>query len=284
MLFKFVLGRKKKRLGEQLCTEIRRLEEDLQENLRFQTLRDLLEVYSVRIMQRAIEFFEATKDMRYKTLGEQMQKLLAREDIRKLIERPEDSPRPARHFTAGPLEDTPGRELNRHSSFSLSTLIPEDRAAESLIHTGLSLSACTSKKLHADFASQQTVLRSKLANRLKRKQCASLGNSGDGSELSISESDRSAGRDSCFERELERVMEAYVEEKMSKARDINAKYEEQIAELSHAGQSGIIAKVVQQMKETQQIELLKLVQDVEIRRKAAIAALRQKFLLPSESW
>ena len=49
MLFKFVLGRKKKRIGEQLCAEIRRLEEDLQENLRFQTLRDLLEVYSVRL-------------------------------------------------------------------------------------------------------------------------------------------------------------------------------------------------------------------------------------------
>lgn len=284
MLFKFVLGRKKKRTGEQLCAEIKRLEADLQENLRFQTLRDLLEVYSVRSRQRAMEHFEAVKDKRYKVLGEQMQKLLSREDIRRLIERPEDSPRPLRHFTTGPLEDTPGRELNRHSSFSLSTLVSEDKAAESLIHTGLSLSACTSQKLHADLASQQSVLRGKLANRLKRKKSANLSNSGDGSEISMAESDRSAGRDSCFEKELERVMERYVEEKMTKARDINGKYEEQIAELASASQSGIIAKVVEQMKEAQQSELLSLVQDIETRRKAAISALRQKFLLPSESW
>ena len=100
----------------------------------------------------------------------------------------------------------------------------------------------------------------------------------------MAESDRSAGRDSCFERELERVMETYVEEKMTKARDINGKYEEQIAELASAGKSGIIAKVVAQMKEAQQSELLSLVQDIEARRKAAISALRQKFLLPSECW
>lgn len=270
MLFKFTLKRRKTKKGDQLCSEIARLHSELQENLQFQTLRDLLEVYSVSSTQRSIEFFESIKDNRYKSLTSDMHQLLSRPDIRRLIQRPEDSPRPA--LKSLPLQP------NRHSSFSVSSLVPEDKTAELIIHTGNSLSACTSLKLQEDLNSQKNLLKWKLDNRRKLKENATPRNSvGDGSEINFEETPKNTEKRRIFEFELEKIMEKFIEEKVKKSQEINEKYECQIQEIAHAGASGIVAKVIAQMKEAQQSELLELVKDIENRRSREIQGLRKEF-------
>ena len=303
MLFGVLSKSTKTKTCERLSTEIKRLEALFKRYPDFPTLQDLVDVYSVLSIQRAVEFFEAVRDEKYKQFSAKLQQLLMREDVQELLQRSR-APLRAANLKSAPLRGnpllpfntpTPGEEkswvahmsLAEHikatrtspSSFELSDLSWSSSEADSMIDSELNLSATTAKHLHEDIQSQKEKLRLKLRDRINRMSRKS----GDFTLSEVEEdtenrpkTDRGITYRDVYETKLEALLERFVNEKSKITAEINRKYDEQVREIAAGGSSGIITKVIAQMKSEQDREIKEAIAALEVTRKQEIAGLRKE--------
>lgn len=231
-----------------------------------------------------------------------MQQLLRREDVQALLQSC-SHPLRKRNLKSAPLRGnpllpfntpTPGEEKSwvarvsideqlagmRKSpvSFELSDLSWSSNEADSMIDSELNLSAATRKRLQEDIQSQKEKLGVKLKARIKRMSRPS----GDFTLTGLPEcsenrpyTDRGSASRDTYEEQVETLLEQFVINKAELIAVINNKYDEQVREMEAAGNSGIVAKVIVQMRAEQAREVKEAVEELEARRKVEIAALRK---------
>ena len=163
-------------------------------------------------------------------------------------------------------------------SFELSDLSWSSNEADSMIDSEINLSAATMKHLHQDIESQKEQLSVKLRARIKRMSRPSVDFTLTGLPEACENrpnTDRGPSSRDLYEEKLESLLEKFVTEKTELTVNINGKYEEQVREMEGAGNSGIVARVIAQMRAEQARELREALADLEARRKVEIAALRK---------
>ena len=243
-----------------------------------------------------------------------MQNLLIRKDVLNLIKQPSQTsvsnpPTPSNKQASDETirkkkEEAAVKKRIRAQkfNFAIASSVPETRNAEKIINTHMNDAQTTSKKLQENLKSQGDALHQRL---MQRKAARSRGNSVDAmpskpklftktmtdtspfivpispKNFMSQESDRSGGpaRNQSmehFEEGLEKIMEKFVEEKMTTTRNIKNKYKSDIDEVKKMGQGEVVNQILLEIEKSMNEELAREIKKLEERRKEEISALRQR--------
>lgn len=271
------------------------LETELDCKCSFDVVQRLLALYS-----QAIEQLESVKDPSYLHYQERMQKFLARPDV--LLAIKESQPKRHERSSHTPTPDISRESYRRRADekekirakIQINKDITIERTTEKTINSHTTESSSASKRIQENLQSQAENLNLRLRERVTSGRSSSQAvrirsrtftNTvfGINKSLVTQESDRSGGgpRKSnieFFEEEVERAMEKYIEEKIMTKKRLTDNYQEQMQEITKMGDSQLIRSILNSMKSNLDEEIEKAIQDIEIRRKQEISAIRQQYL------
>ena len=235
--------------SEELASRILDQELELNAAPSAEGINQLVDLYS-----KAIEYYEFRGDARYKNLQTRLQTFLARPDMQATLQCANSPPKP-RHHKRVLSYDEQARNQRR-------VLVHEftdshgGRQADRLLSAFASQAQPSLQRLKRDFASQEAVLRRKLANRraVSRSMC----------EASLCSLDVSG--------EVEAALERCFEEKTQRMAAVRVKYESQINELQ--GQGGVASLVVAKLTEQMRNELASVEAETTAVRLSELARLK----------
>ena len=231
------------------------------------SLRSLLELYSVFCIQQAIEFYESIRDPKYKYYQDRMMEILQKQNNLLLASNEEPCPRPS----------------------AISGLV-QQRQADKTIKQHEEATHYMSRQMSINLQSQNDSMVSRFINRKSRNISAEpkfpikteiFGKNFQYHKRRSSEgeSDKSGGvsltkEAEDFERELEEIMEQSVLEKIEKTQEIKKKYKSQIEEIQKM-KGQLMDQLVKELQRGMQEELSVLESMLEDKRKVAIKKIRE---------
>ena len=258
-------------LPNDFAESILKLEINVDVDPSLESLRSLLELYSVIYKQQAIEFYEAIRDPKYKYYQDRMMELLQKQNT--LLLASHDEP-PPRH------------------SISVSKELLQQRQADKAIKLHNEASQNVSRQISMNLQSQNSTMLSRFNNRKSRNISAEPKNPSNFGKIffpsgghhkrrsSEGESDKSGGKPSIsndaeqFEKELEEIMEQSVMEKIEKTQEIKKKYREEIEEIQKMKGNALMDQLIKELQKGMQEELSTLETNLEYKRKIAIKKIR----------
>ena len=255
-------------LPSNFADQVLRLEISVEVESSMDSLRSLLELYSVILTQQAIEYYESFRDPKYKYYQERMMELLQRQNT--LLLASADPPRP-------------------RPSLSVSHDLLQKREADKAIKLYEAASQSVSRQVSMNLQSQNSSIVSRFNNRKSRNVSAEpkppqkfgkiFGGGHHKRRSSEGESDRSGGGQNSkeaeqFEKELEEIMEASVMEKIEKTHEIKRKYRKQIEEIKQMKGNSLMDQLVKELERGMDEEMAALEIVLEEKRKIAIKKIK----------
>ncbi|CAG9322152.1 unnamed protein product [Blepharisma stoltei] len=264
------------KLPKHFAEQVIDLESDLDTNCTALGASKLVELYSA-----AVEYYGSIKDTRYLHYKERIQQLLARDDVINVLNhnqptklersRSEDQ-LPSNEFELEELKIPKSDQINLH--FTSPLAIKKD--AEDIINQHLNTSTSTSEKICENLRSQEG---KHLERRLKQRR-ANSPQILHKSNLAPVEAVMKITAEQKLERyqdEIEKVMEKYIEEKITRIQGIKSKYKEQINELAAGMNNETMELLRNQMEQDMESEINLVTEQLDIERKKEISQIKKKF-------
>lgn len=249
------------KLPTNFAQEVLALEEQVNINCTHSTITQLLSLYT-----KAIEYYEAEKNLKHIHYQERMQSLLSKTNvIIQLSTSP--SPQPSPKTVVTPKAKLPKTELVLERTCNK---VLSDHKTENF---GLGKKIQENLKNQSDNLAQRLLTR-KLAQTPKHTK--SKFNFEETSQFDISAGEIKINCVEEFENNVENILEKYLIEKEKEKRSINDKYLEYFEEIDRI-KGDVKDKLVQELSRNLQKELDERMAELDERRQSEIALARRKF-------
>lgn len=277
--------------AEDFAEKILDLELELQRNCSLPLINSLMEAYSVRSMQKAIEYYECRQDPKYLQLQERMHAFLIRKDVMAVLRgtsKPRAEPAPIASDPESTLRARKDEFEQHHKSLSSQLQaqlhspqpdLPKSRRAEKLVETAHTEAKSTVTNVHHDLRTQDEQLRRRLERRKERSASRTRTVVTEGHDGECDEEDQRVK--ATYEDDLEKLMEDFVAKRRQARDDLEGKYASQLEELesyTKGGANSLIQKVIDELKRTKAEELASIEAKLTQERSKAIADLKAKHL------
>lgn len=275
-------------LASAFAQEVLYLEEQLNLNCTLPLVTRLIELYT-----KAIETYEAEKNLKHIHYQERMQNLLSRTNVIQLFKKnsePISKPKlsvlssPTESNAVSPKSHTPKTEPSPKSIAFKAKLqtIPElrvERNCDQLIKEHTQENCNIIKKIQDNLKNQSESLNQRLMFR-KQATTPKYGKScfifEEPSQFDTSAGDLVSSPIDDFEKELEDIMEKYVEQKTKTKIQIREKYQEHINETKSI-KGEVRDKLFQVLTKNMDKEILETLADIDKQRNDEIATARKRF-------
>ncbi|CAG9325048.1 unnamed protein product [Blepharisma stoltei] len=266
------------KLPANFVDQVVNLESELERNCTAEKVSRLIELYSA-----AVEYFGSIRDNRYIHYKERLQRLLARDDFISAV-----NGNATVKLENASTNAIGNNSLEKSSSVRSKSIdvrarkAPEKeikKDADQAIKEHLSSSSTTSFKICEMLRHQEG---DSLEQRLKaRKRMgspqATLGGRMRSQTVENLMKISSETKFEKYQEEIEKIMEKYVDEKISRIQTIKNKYREEINEVNMMGNNDTISMVLNQLDRDMQREIDEVTKQIDRERKLEIAELKKQF-------
>ncbi|OMJ89709.1 hypothetical protein SteCoe_8074 [Stentor coeruleus] len=265
----------------------------LENNCRMSVLNGLVELYRI-----GIEYYEDIKDLKYLEMQKRLQKILIRPQVLQIMieenfkyKNTESKTRTKSINLTPSVQEKKQRfeknkkELNmKLEDTNAYQIANKEKTATKTVENQIEKTEFVINKAKEDLKSQDLTLEKRIMQRKKMINVSVEDESGlniikeHSADLGVYE-DKWAGLDIEKTVELEKVIEGIIEEsfreKTEKVSEIKVKYETQINEF--AGYGKMYTSIINDIKNKMQEEIDEVVQDLELRRKIALADAKAQY-------
>ena len=227
------------------------LEMKIDKHCEVDTIKSLVDLYSVFFIQIAIEYYESIKDSKYLAYHKRLQTLLLRDDVQIVL-----------NATVKAASRKPLSDLSANSLYNVEF---------HLLETSQDSSLSRSQAIN-NIKKQEDGIESKLKAR-KSLRMAAIDNKID--------ADKSAGTVDEFQNALVNIMEKYLIAKLTQVEAVRSLYENQMQEIRDMGDSVIIREILKEMQSSMNIEIDRISKKIDSEKNEAISKLRDESFFSS---
>ena len=260
-------------LDSSFAQEVLDLEEKLNLNCTLSAVARLMELYT-----KAIEFYEAEKNLKHIHYQERMQSLLTRSNVIQLFNSTQTSNK-HNNIITGASKNPNSSETKAPSPKNklwINTELKVERTCDKVIKQHTVDNVNLSQKLHDNIKNQYEGLNLRLFERKKASTPRINSNFGtegvDQCDISAGEAKKNSVEE--FEKEVERILEKHLKEKIKVKQKIKEKYQEYFDE-TELFKGEIKEKLLQELTKNMDKEIMEYSIKADKRRNEEISAARQ---------